>query len=433
MVSQTPHDNPRSTRTRLVVCLLAAAIMLLLVACSGPGGGDDPTATTVVEPAAESTAVPPETATPEPEPTATLEPEPTATATPEPTATATPTPEPEPTATPVPPSPTPEIPVPAAGGAAFQIEGKAVSQVIRGNDEGSILYAITNAGISKSIDSGRTWFASGDLPEGQVIVALNNADVLYAGERGSCGRGTSDTPLMRSTDGGRAWETFTGGEGIQPYLAEAAEQSTVVGAACGLQVSIDGGQSWQSIEELNGYDFFAAASNGNTLASEIVAIGVSEGGSGQLFRINMNDPSAPVVSGSIADFYAAGAVDWLNDRIVLATSAGVGVSDDAGETWQWSRAGLEDATYSVDPLTEGIPEDEAGEIFNMTSAQIDRANPDRIWIGGTQGAYLSTDAGATWRRVGDVTESAGIAISTDSERVYVSANGGTRVWTLEGE
>ena len=433
MAPQTPSRNAKSARHRLALYSLTAVLMLVLVACSGPGGDDDPTATAVIEPTAEPTAVATETATSEPEPTATLEPEPTATATVEPAATATATPEPEPTATPVPPTPTPEIPVPSAGGAAFQIEGKAVTQVIRGNDEGSILYALTSAGISKSIDSGRTWFASGSLPEGEIIVALNNPDVLYAGERGSCGRGSSDTPLTRSTDGGREWETFAAGEGIQPYLAEAGQTSTVAGSDCGLQISTGGGQSWERIEDLNGLDFFDAASSGDTLNAEIVAIGVSEGGTGQLFLVNLSDPGAPEVVSVIAEFYAAGAVAWHADRIVLATSTGVRVTGDKGANWRSSRAGLEDATFSVDPLTEGIPEDESGQNFNFTVATIDPANPDRIWIGGAQGAYLSIDAGATWRRVGDVTETESIVISQAAERVFVSANGGTRVWTLDGE
>lgn len=431
LAPQTPAHNA----SRLALSGLIVALMLVLVACSGPGGSDneDPTATAIAEPTAEPTAVATETTTPEPEPTATLEPDPTATATVEPTATATATPEPDPTATPVPPSPTPDIPVPAAGGAAFLIEGKAVTQVIRGNAEGSILYALTDAGISKSIDSGRTWFASGSLPEGEIIVALNNPDVLYAGDRGSCGRGPSETPLTRSTDGGRAWETFAAGEGIQPYLAEAGQQSTVVGSDCGLQISTDGGQSWQRIEDLNGFDFFDAAGSGDTLNAEIVAIGVSEGGTGQLFLVNMGDPASPQVVSAIAEFYAAGAVDWHASRIVLATSAGVSVTDDKGVTWRFSRAGLEDATFSVDPLTEGIPEDESGQNFNVTVATIDPANPDRIWIGGVQGAFLSTDAGATWRRIGDAAETESIVISQAAGRVFVSANGSTRVWTLEGE
>lgn len=409
---------------------LSLILALVLVACSGPGGDDDPTATSppaAEEPTATATETPPE-----PTPTNTPEPDPTATPTLEPTATVTP--EPEPTATPEPPTatPTPEPAIPQSGGAEFRIQGKTVSQVLAGDSEGTILYALTSAGISKSQDGGRTWFASGDLPEGQMIVAINNPDVLYAGERGSCGRGPSETPLTRSTDGGRTWETFAAGEGIEPYIVEAAESSTVVGADCGLRYSVDGGQSWDNVPDTEGMDFFAATTNADTLAGTILAVGVTEGGTGRLFAIDMSDPANPVLEEALAQFWATAAIDWAGDRIVIATAARVGVSDDNGANWQWSRTGLEDATYSVDPLLDGIPEDESDQNFIFTVAQIDPVDPNRIWIGGAQGAFLSTDAGQTWRRVGDRVATEAITIIPSAERVFVSAAGGTRVWTLDG-
>ena len=424
---------------KLVLVSLAAIVLLVLGACSSPGDDDDaqePTAT--AEAAAEPTPEPTATSTPEPEPT--LEPTetpvpPTPTATPEPEPTATSTPEPEPTETPLPPTatPTPQPPVPQSGGAEFRIEGKSIPQLIRGDSKGNVLYALTSAGISKTEDAGRNWFASGDLPDGEIVVALNNADVLYAGERGSCGMGPVDTPLVRSTDGGRDWQTFAAGEGIEPYLVEAGQQSTVVGADCGLHFSSDGGQSWMLIPGSEGLDFFTAAAPGSTLDDEILAVGTTEGGTGRLFFVDLSDPDAPVVGEAIAQFWGMAAIDWNGDRIVISTATRTGVSDDRGANWSWSRNGLEDVTFSVDPLLEGIPEDEAGENNNFWVAKIDPTNPDRIWIGGMKGAFLSEDAGATWRRVGDEVEVVSIVISTEAERVFVSAAGGTRVWTMNGQ
>ena len=106
--------------------------------------------------------------------------------------------------------------------------------------------------------------------------------------------------------------------------------------------------------------------------------------------------------------------------------------NDNGASWSWSRNGLEDATYSVDPLQEGIPQEESNFNYIFDIARIDPSNPDRIWIGGPQGAYFSEDAGSTWRRVGDRVMIDSIVISSEAERVFVSAAGGTRVWTLDG-
>lgn len=438
MTPRTQQSATGQISTRFALLSLFAILMIALAACTGPGDDDSVEPTPTVDQAAvDPTPEPTETPQPEPEPTETPEPEPTETPEPEPTATFTP--EPEPTETPVPPTPeptvtpTPQPAVPQAGGAELRIEGKAIIQVIAGNDEGSILYALTSAGISKSVDAGRTWFASGDLPEGTIIVALNDPDVLYAGERGSCGMGPSDVPLERSTDGGRDWQTFAAGEGIEPYLVEAGQQSIVIGSACGLLYSTDGGQSWDTVDDSEGLDFFAAASSGATLDDEIIAVGVTEGGTGRLFLIDMSEPGNPLIVDAIAQFWGMAAIDWHGDRIVISNATRTGVSDDRGANWRWSRDGLEGATFSVDPLLEGIPEDEAGENFNFTTARIDPNDPERIWIGGAQGAFLSTDGGQTWRRVGDVVEIDSIVISDSAERVFVSAAGGTRVWTLDGQ
>lgn len=408
------------------------ALLLVLAACSGPGN-DDPTATAPVatEPPAEPTA------TSEP-PAATGEP--TATPTPEPTATATETPEPptntpEPTPTPEPPEPTatqpPAPPLPETGGSPLTIEGKAIHQVIAATADGSVLYALTDVGISRSNDGGRTWFASGSAPEGNLVVALNNPDVLYGSERGSCGKGQSGVPLTRSTNAGRDWQTFEGGESVEAYLIEADQNSTVIGSDCGLLISVDGGQSWSLIPGSEGMDFFSAHANGTTLDGTILAVGVTEGGTGRLFVVDISDPGVVQVNAALAQFWGTAPVDWLGDRMVIATAARFGISDDGGDTWTWSREGLEAVTYSVDPLLEGIPEDESELNAIFTVAAIDPANPDRIWIGGHNGAFLSTDTGQTWQQVGETALIDSIVITAD--RVYISANGSTTVWSVEGD
>lgn len=425
------RNRRRATRLLMLVSL-STVLLLVLVACSGPGNGDDPTATAPVatQTPAEPTATPePPTATPEPEPTATSTPE--LTATPEPTATSTS----EPTETPVPPEPTatqtPTPPLPETGGSALTIEGKAIHKIVAGNASASILYALTDVGISRSNDGGRTWFASGTAPEGNLVVALNNPDVLYGGERGSCGMGPSEVPLTRSTDAGRTWQTFEGGESVEAYLIEADQNSTLIGADCGLSISVDGGQSWTLIPGSEGMDFFSAYAAGETLDSVILAVGVTEGGTGRLVVVDVSDPGVIQINAALAQFWGSAPVAWFGDRVVIATAARVGVSDDGGDTWNWSRTGLEDVTYSVDPLLEGIPEDENELNALFTVAAIDPTNPDRIWIGGNNGAFLSTDAGQTWSQVGDTALIDSIVITPD--RVYISAGGSTTAWGLEGE
>ncbi|MGH9174453.1 MAG: WD40/YVTN/BNR-like repeat-containing protein, partial [Vicinamibacterales bacterium] len=229
-----------------VVVIIAS---LTLAACSGAETGD-PTVT-VTAPAAVETA----TTVPSPTATATATLEPTATATLEPTATATATVTAtlEPTATPTTaPTATPTVepttaPLPG-GGAEVRILGKAIHEIVAGDDTGQVLYAITAVGVSRSRDGGRTWTASGDTQEGRIVVALNDPDVLYAGDFGVCAAGSEGVMMTRSVDGGVTWQEFAGGLGIRPLLVEAGQSSTVIGTDCRLRISTNGGQNFSAFQ-----------------------------------------------------------------------------------------------------------------------------------------------------------------------------------------
>ena len=87
-----------------------------------------------------------------------------------------------------------------------------------------------------------------------------------------------------------------------------------------------------------------------------------------------------IVSLGHAAFFGIGAVAWSGGRIVLATPTGVGISDDAGETWTWSRAGLEDVTYSVNPLEEPVPQDEVDLSLGFTVVAMERGDRPSIAV-----------------------------------------------------
>jgi photosystem II stability/assembly factor-like uncharacterized protein len=215
-------------------------------------------------------------------------------------------------------------------------------------------------------------------------------------------------------------------------LGEAGEPNLLVGTNCTLQVSSDGGATWQFVPTTSGFDVRVAASRERTVAGEIVAIGTSEGGTSFLWKFDLSSPDAVVDLGELATFWGLGGVAWREERMVLATAIGVGVSDDSGETWTWSRTGLEDATYSVDPLTDDIPAAEVGRTGGFRLAAVDPSDPDRIWVAGEPGLFRSDDGGATWTRLGNIANVDGLAVSTTSERVFAIANDHAYVWTLDG-
>ena len=419
-------------------CLFVPVLGLLLVAaCSGPDGNvpastptsTPPTATTAAaSPTLAPTLVP--TLAPTLTPTRAPSPSATATSTLAPTATVSPTSIP-PTATATATVTATVVPLPQ-GGAELRILGKVVQRVIAGDAEGKVLYAVTSAGLSRSGDGGRTWSAAGDVQAGETLVALNNPDVLYAGAHQPCAKGGPSTPFTRSIDGGKSWQQFDAGAGVQPLLVVSGQHTTVVGSSCALVLSADGGQSFTPVAVTTNYDTTGAASNDPALA-QIVVLGTSEGGTTLLRKLDLVSINAPADAGVLATFFGAGAVVWDGDRIVLATPEGVGVSLDNGATWTWSRSGLEHVTFSVDPLTEAIPPTEQGQSFGFSVIRIDLADPQRVWAGGELGAWRSANGGQSWTQLGNKSRIDSLIVSTAAGRVFVSSDGGTRMWTLDGQ
>jgi hypothetical protein len=397
--------------------VLAGSLGLAVLTACG-NGGDDPTATSAGAPSPTSVAASPTTSQ-ELVPTETAMPQTTATAAGTPTAATTPTLE-----------PTPSAPALPTGGAPLTVADSSVTRVV---SAGQTLYAVGRSQLLRSDDGGVSWQVTGAAPEGTVVVAVDDSNTLFAGGRASCGRGFSEIPFVRSFDGGETSETLAESQGHLPLLTlRSGSQLILLGTDCGLDISFDDGQSWQAVPDLNGEDVFAAASEQTPTAGRVAVVAVTEGGTGRLFIVDLTNPAEPNVAGAVAQFYANAGVDWEQGRLVVATSVGVGVSDDTGQTWSWSRAGLEAATYSADPLTEGISTAEQSEFFNFPIVEVDPADTDRIWVAGSHGAYLSQDGGQTWTLVGDDQPVNSLVVAESVGRVFVATNAGTRIWSLDG-
>lgn len=324
-----------------------------------------------------------------------------------------------------------EEPLPK-GGAELRIEDNAIIRIVPGGDSEATLYATADESLWRSNDGGRTWSDAGEGGVGSLAVALNDQDILYSGDRGGCGRGFSFFEFRRSSDGGRSWETIPANKDFEPFLAyEESNAAYLYGSNCGLSVSIDGASTWASIPDLNGEEIFAVATDRDDPLAQIIVAAATEGGTGRLFLFDTTDPGRPQFISTLLQYWGDAALDWDDGRLVVAHAHQVGVSDDGGETWSWSRTGLEDATYSVDPLFEPLPESEFDPFRRIDFVRIDPTDPDRIWLGGSRGAYLSVDGGKTWDRVGDVVAITGIALLPLTDRVYISSAAGTRLWELD--
>lgn len=415
---------------RAALLSLIAFISAALAACSGPlddGDGEEPsTPTAAGVPTSAVTATERPTVLAASTSTETLEADGTGTVSPTSTATSSPratqafTAAPSPTGAPLP-----------TDGDELLIDGQPVALIIPGGDNGRTLYAATGEQLWRTNDGGLTWSEAGSGQHGPIIVALNEQNVLYSGDKGSCGRGESDFPFQRTSDAGRTWETVPANANIQPLLAyEAQGNAYLYGTDCGMQISRDGGDTWTRIVDLNGEEVFAVVTQRSDPMEQLLVVAATEGGTGRLFLFDLAAPDQPTFAGGLTQFWGDAAVDWRDGRIVLANAHQVGISDDTGMTWAWTREGLENATFAQDPLFEGIPLDLQEPFPGFRHARIDPTSRDRIWIGGNRGAYLSVDGGRTWTLIGEPEPVTGLALSTVTDRVFISYADGTRLWSL---
>src|SRR5262249_17422939 len=148
---------------------------------------------------------------------------------------------------------------------------------VQGSGDGNVLYSLTATRVLRSTDGGKTWVDTGPRQPGEMVVAGNDPNVLYAGQRNDCQGNPSTTPLVRSTDGGASWpDSFPNTEGVRPLLVNAGQSSIVIADDCNLLFSDNGGQTFTSVQPLGtGYLPTSAAASDPSLQFAAVGLNAS--------------------------------------------------------------------------------------------------------------------------------------------------------------
>jgi photosystem II stability/assembly factor-like uncharacterized protein len=335
------------------------------------------------------------------------------------------------------------------------------------------IYAGTTQGLYKSTDGGTTWvrMTGGDVIVNDVYVDPNQpTHVLLATDRGG---------VLRSEDSGMTFQPSNDGFTLRQVVAFAADQrdpsQLYVGVVNdkevgGVFASGDGGVKWRQMSSgLGGRDVYSL-----TMApDDTLLAGTSHG----VFRMtngmwmgasDLVPPPAPVKKpvakkgAKVAAHPAAAtkkaepkgpsplssaavyALTSGNEGIYAGTSAGLWRSTNGAQGWtQLQVPQLVDGRYIAShgqmvvaaSLTGAALSENGGESWTSimppaTLTQIGALAIDglgNLWIGGPEGAFYSTDRGASWKTLRNlfVRQVDGIYYDATNKRVLVASTSGT--------
>lgn len=239
--------------------------------------------------------------------------------------------------------------------------GRAVSALVLDPKDSAILYAGTDGGVFKSVDSGTTWCGS-SLTNAVAVLAVNpqTTTTVYAG---------AGNTVFRSVDGGGSWATFPlPRRFLQALVVDPVTPTTVYagygetrhelffGGCCtrvvagGVLKSTDSGATWTDLSiTLTPIDGFAFDPTNPTIlyAHFFIPPEVSSG-SGRAGVFKTTDGGATwtevVTDTPVPNFSSALAVDPHHpDIIYQAAGQSLLRSVDRGKTWFSINNGLDEA------------------------------------------------------------------------------------------
>lgn len=222
--------------------------------------------------------------------------------------------------------------------------------------------------------------------ESIVSIALHptNANILYVA--------TNDA-VYKSRDGGGTWERFPSfsARRVTTLAIDPVLPATVYAGTMGDAVykSPDGGQRWlphnvglkEHVSFVNQFVFHPALNETIYIATTVGAYYSKD--AGREWEERMNGMKEVHIVTSIA-------IDPKDPTIVYAgTTGGMYRSDDAAMSWKRINNGL-------------IPERElmASMALGVNAIEIERTNPDIVYVGTTKGLFRTENKGEAWNRIG---------------------------------
>lgn len=244
------------------------------------------------------------------------------------------------------------------------------------------LFAGTEGGLYKSLDSGASWNVVSSAPAGTNVNAVkfapSNSAVVYLG--------TSSTPTFwKSSDGGATWTSSNGIGQRVTALAIDPTNASVVYAGCGDGVcrTTDGGTSWSRTVLAGGVSVYGLAVDPRVPA---VVYASAVGGSDGVYRTTDGGVTWSAVNSGLTACNGFLAYDVAIDGstspstvYVASACSGIARSTD-GMSWTQIHSNL----------------DGEGSFSAAYSISISSASPSTLYAGGENGVYRSTNGGSSW-------------------------------------
>lgn len=323
---------------------------------------------------------------PGPTSTATIPPVPSATATS--TIPISPLPTPTPTLRPVSPLPTPRPSVVVTDG-RIRIGGEILKKVI-GNRLSPTIYGFTFSDrLYRTPNNGRTWALVTSTPDvDEFLMSPADPYVLYSSYALNC-RSQRVAPLYRSDDGGLTWENLAPDMSLLPLLADPYDSDTLYAAGCdGIYITYDGGLSWEPVStaadeplwdtyvafEMEAAEGDALYVRADTVSGESVILYSDDGGeSWSVISPEATDDPLSISSISVDPY--------VNGRVWAADAQGVWSTEDLGQFWGLSSAGL------ANVLDRGLND----VIIHPT---------EKLFLATDEGFYSKTVSATRWTKLG---------------------------------
>jgi hypothetical protein len=271
------------------------------------------------------------------------------------------------------------------------IDGEPATRLALSTPDTEVAYVATETGLYLHGDGG-DWTRVGDAPpEGKIVFAADDPQMLMVGETEACARGDGGAVLHTSMDGGATWTEAADGAMAEP-LAIWSESQIVAGATCaGLQVSDDLGETWTQVDEdLLGLEVTAFAAIAGTEHTVLAGL-TGEGGTSRLFQFDLADPASWESAEHIAEYYGLAGLAGYEEMIYVASITGVSFTNDGGATWTLDRFGLEDVTLESDPATEGLPPNVDPTGYGLFAIYLDEREPLLVGSAADIYEYWNTD------------------------------------------